>query len=125
MRHREVDRADAERRGPLGEAARETHRRLRTSDDLDLLPGKRPGHAEAERLAHGLLSREAAGVALGRVPTRIAVGALSLGEAAVPEAPVTGERAPDPLDLDQVGADVDAHEMCSSSHSGRWAIEET
>src|SRR5207244_5562203 len=48
-----------------------------------------------------------------------------LGEAALAEARIAGERPPDPLDLDQVGADADAHAMCSSSHSGRFAIEET
>jgi hypothetical protein len=82
MRHREVDRADAQRGGPLGEAAGEAHRRLRAADDLHLLPGEGASDAEAERLADGLLAREAAGVALRRVPAGVAVGALRLGEAA-------------------------------------------
>src|SRR5436190_7589873 len=125
MRHREVHRADAELGRPLGEAAGEAHRRLGPSDDLHLLPGERAGDAEAERLADGLLAGEAAGVALRRVRARVAVGALRLGEAALAKARIAGERAPDPLDLDQVGADAYAHAMCSSSHSGRLAIEET
>src|SRR5215472_12967096 len=125
MRHREVDRVDAERSGPFGETAGQAHRRLRASCDLDLLPRERAGDAEAERLADGLLASEAAGVALRRVRARVAVRALGLGETALAETRVTGERTPDPLDLDQVGADVDAHAMCSSSHSGSCAIEET
>src|SRR5205823_8260726 len=124
VRHREVDPADAERRGPLGQAAREPDGGLRPPDDLDLLPGEGAGDAEAERLADRLLAGEAAGIALRRVRARVAVRTLGLGETALAEACVAAERPPDPLDLDQVGPNAD-HAMCSSSHSGRCAIEET
>src|SRR5579884_4322480 len=100
MGHREVDRGDADALRPGRDAPGEPHRRLRAPDDLDLLPGERPRDAEAERLADGLLACEPAGVALGRVRPRLAVRLLRLGEAAVAEAPVARERAPDALDLD-------------------------
>src|ERR1700755_240206 len=51
VRHREVDRADAESCGALCEAAGEVHGRLRTSDDLDLSPSEGASDPEAERLA--------------------------------------------------------------------------
>src|SRR5690349_17237216 len=125
MRHREVDRGNPERGSPLGETAGEAHRRLRAPGDLDLLPGERARDAETERLADGFLAGEAAGVALRGVRPRVAIRALRLGEAALAKARVTSKGTPDPLDLDEVGADRDRHAMCSSSHSGRWAIEET
>src|SRR6478736_6531529 len=125
MRHREVDRVDPERRRPFRQAAGEVHGRLGPPDDLDLPPREGAGHAEAERLADGLLAREAAGVALCGVRARVAVGALCLGEAALAEARVAPERPTDPLDLDQIRTDVNRHARCSSSHSGSCAIEET
>src|SRR6476661_7480797 len=125
MRHREVDRVDPERRRPFRQAAGEVHGRLGPPDDLDLPPREGAGHAEAERLADGLLAREAAGVALCGVWARVAVGALCLDEAALAEARVAPERPTDPLDLDQVRTDVNCHARCSSSHSGTCAIEET
>src|SRR5439155_15962531 len=125
MRHRKVHRADTELGRALGEAAGKAYRRIRSSDDLHVLPGERTGDAEAERLADGLLAGEAAGVALRGVRARVAVGALGRGETALAEACVARERPPDALDLDQVGADRDGHARCSSSHSGRCAIEDT
>src|SRR5581483_12474621 len=85
MRHREIDRGDAERLGPRREAPREPHRRLRPPDDLDLLPRECARDAEAERLPDRLLAREATGVALGGIAPGVAVRALRLGEAALPE----------------------------------------
>src|SRR5260370_4990235 len=105
------------------ETAREAHGWLGPGDDLDLLPGGGAGHTEAERLAHRLLAREAAGVALGRVRPRLAVRLLGRGEAAVAKPGVAVERAPDAPDLDEVGPDAD--HRCSSSHSGKCAIEDT
>ena len=70
--------------------AREPDARLRPPDDLDLLP--READADAERLADRLLAGEAAGVALGRIRARVAVGLLRLGEAALAEARVALER---------------------------------
>src|SRR5215211_5440529 len=124
MSHREVDPAGAGPAGPGADAARERDGRLGTARDLDVLPGERPGDAEAERLADGLLAGEAGGVVLSRVGPRLAVGALGLGEAALAEGRVALERAPDPCDLDQVDADV----HCDSSRSiqsGRCARELT
>ena len=81
MRHREVDRTDAERRRPLGEAAGETHGRLRPPYDLHLPPGEGAGDAEAERLADGLFAREAAGVPVVAVDIPSGVNAAT-GEVA-------------------------------------------
>src|SRR5262249_54559990 len=89
--------------------------------DLDLLP--REVDAAAERLPDRLLAREASGIALGRVFLRVAVRALRLREAALTEARAL-ERFPDPLDLDQVDADLHDGGV-SSSHSGNCEIELT
>src|ERR1700730_17522598 len=123
MRHREIDRADPAPLGERGEASGEMHGGFRTADDLDLLPREGARDAEAERLAHRLLAGEAPGIALGRVRPRLAVGLLGRREAAVAEPCVALERAPDAPDLDQVRADTD--HRCSSSHSGKWAIDDT
>src|SRR5204863_4141461 len=88
---------------------------------LYVAPRKRACHAEAERLADGLLAGEPAGVALCRVRSRVAVRLLRRREAAVAETGVALERAADTLDLDQVDADL---HPCSSSQSGSCAIEE-
>src|SRR5262249_54597643 len=81
-----------------------------------------------ERLPHRLLCREPTRVVLGRVRLRVAVLPFRLGEAAGPEAvSVALERAPYPLDLDQVDADPrrrGGHRF-SSSQSGSWAMDET
>src|SRR5437762_689848 len=79
-------------------------------DDLDLLPRERASDAEAERFAYSFLAGEPARVALRRVLAGVAVRALRLGEAPLAEALVPRERAPDPLDLDQVGADPHRHQ---------------
>src|SRR5262245_14505079 len=102
MRHREVDRSGPHLVGPRFSPAREPHARLRPPDDLDL-PPREPNPA-AERLADGLLAREARRVVLGRPPAAFAVLALRLGEAARAEASVALERLLDALDLDQVDA---------------------
>ena len=120
MRRRQQER---EPRALVYDAAGEPHRGLGTADDLDVLPREGAGDPEAERLAHGLLAREAAGVALGGVGARVAVPLLGRREAALAKALVPRERASHALDLDQVGADVD--QRCSSSQSGRWLIDET
>src|SRR5205085_5947614 len=92
----------------------------RPPGDLDLLP--READADPERLPDRLLPGEATGVALRRVRARVAVGLLGRREAAVAEARVALERAPDPRDLDQVEADP--HAFCSSQ-AGSWATEDT
>ena len=79
-------------------------------DDLDLLPRERARDAEAERLPDRLLAGEPARVALRRVRPGVAVRALGLGEAPLAKALVPRERAADPLDLDQVGADADGRQ---------------
>src|SRR5439155_21765771 len=123
MRHRQVDRADAGLLGHPSDPAREPHRRLRPSDDFDLLPREGACNAEAERLADGFLPRETTGIALCRVRSRVAVRLLRRREAACAEARVALERAADARDLDQIRAD--ANHRCASSHSGSWLIEET
>src|SRR5437773_9765531 len=105
MGHREVDRARADALGPRLRAAGKPHRRLRPPGDLDVTPGKRAGHAEAEGLADRLLPREPRRVVLRRVRPRVAVRALGLREAALAKARVPLERAGDALDLDRVDAD--------------------
>src|ERR671930_997702 len=120
MRHREVDRAGARALRPRPRPAREAHAGLRPPGDLDLLP--READADPERLADRLLAGEAAGVALGRVGARIAVRLLRDREAAVAEAGVAFEGAPDPRDLDQV--EPDPHPFCSIQ-AGSWATEDT
>src|SRR5271154_2351238 len=108
VRHREIYRRGADGGSTRGEPPRQPHRRLRAPDDLDLLPRERARDAEPERLADRLLAGEATRVALRRVRPRVAVRALGLGETALAEPLVARERTPDPLDLDQVGADTDA-----------------
>src|SRR6266542_4083767 len=105
MRHREVDRTRTGAFGPDGDPPAQPHGRLGTSDDLDVEPGEGACHAEAQRLPHGLLARESTGVRLGRVPPRLAVDALGLGEAALAEARIALERSADPVDLVQIDAD--------------------
>ena len=78
---------------------------LRATRDLDLAPRK--VDARAERLPDRLLGREARRVVLGRVRLAVAVGALSVGKAALAEARIALERPRDPRDLDQV--DANAH----------------
>src|SRR5687768_15979168 len=104
MRHGQVDRARANALGPGARSTRQLHARLGPADDLDLLPGE--AHADAERLAHRLLAREPAGVALRRIRPRVAVRPLGLGEAALPEAGIAVERTLHPVDLDHVEADL-------------------
>src|SRR4029079_1855481 len=92
---------------PLGVArgaTRERDARLGRPDDLDVLP--REPDAAAERLGDCLLAAEARRVALGRVAPGLAVVLLRPREAAVSE-PRALERPHDPVDLDQVGADLD------------------
>src|SRR5439155_15866619 len=85
-------------------------------------PRDRPRDAEAEGLAHRLLAREAARVALRRIRARVAVRPFFLGEAALAEARIALERPADPRDLDQVDADL---HPALSSQSGSCAIDET
>jgi hypothetical protein len=59
--------------GPARDAPAERHRRLRPSHDLDVAPGERARDSEAERLADGLLAREASGIALRGIRARVAV----------------------------------------------------
>src|SRR5688500_2001777 len=125
MRHRQVDRTRldtfGERRGP----SREPNARLRSADDLDLLP--REAHAAAERLPDGLLPGEPARVALRRTGARIAVLPLRVGEAPLAK-PWAGERALDALDLDDVDADLHGAqppERSSSSNAGKCPSDET
>src|SRR5437588_8171086 len=117
VRHREVDGVRPDVLGPGGDAPGETHRRLRTAHDLDVLPRECPRDAEAECLADRLLAGEAPGVALRRIRPRVAVGLLGGGEASIAEAAVPVERAPHALDLDQVCSHPYA-QRCSSSQSG-------
>src|SRR5581483_1136870 len=113
VRHRELDPPGSE---PLGDARRpprQPHARLRTAHDLDLAPGE--VDADAERLPDRLLAGETGCVVLRRVGSGVAVGALGLREAAVAEAGMAVERAPDPLDLDQV--DAEPHRFTGSARS--------
>src|SRR4051794_38971331 len=104
MRHRQLDPARVDTLRPREGLSAQVHAGLRATANLDLLPGE--VHARAERLAYGLLRREAARVVLRRVRLRVAVRALRLREAALPKAvAVTRERTPDAVDLDQVDAD--------------------
>ena len=64
VRHREVDRARADALGERRRPPRQPHARLRSADDLDLLP--RESHAAAERLPDRLLAGEPSRVALRR-----------------------------------------------------------
>ena len=98
--------AGADALGERGRPAAQVDARLRAAADLDLAPGE--VDAGAERLADRLLGGEPAGVVLGGVRLRVAVGPLGGGEAALAEAvAVALERAADALDLDQVDADPD------------------
>src|SRR6185437_10102028 len=122
MRHRKLDspRADALRpgRGP----ALEKHTRLRTTPDLDLLPGE--VDARTERLPDRLLCGEPAGVMLRRVRLRVAVLALGVGEAARLEVvSVARQSAPDPFDLDQI--DADAHAVSGCARASRAVARST
>src|SRR5258708_38248812 len=122
VRHRQVDLSGADALRSIRDAAREVAARLRTADDLDVLPGERARDAEAERLADGLLAGEPSGVALRRVGAGLAVRLLVRGEATVAEVRVALERTADARELDQIGADED--QRCSSIHSGRCPIAE-
>src|SRR5581483_2066921 len=96
--------------------------RLRPAAHLDLLP--REVDTGTQRLPDGFLGCEAAGVVLRRIRLRVAVRALRLGEAALLERlAVAFERAANPLDLDQVDADLHGHRL-ASSQSGSCAIDE-
>src|SRR5690349_12749772 len=124
MRHRQLDPPRPDALCPGRRAAREVDAGLRAPPDLDLLPGE--VDAGAERLPDSLLRGEPAGVVLRRVRLGVAVGALRLGEAACLEVlAVPRQRAPDPLDLDQVDADTHAGQGFCSSQSGSCAIDET
>src|ERR1044072_8302736 len=102
VRHREVEPFCPDLGRPLLHAARQPYGRLRAPGDLDIAPGERARDPEADRLADRLLAGEAGGVVLRGVRPGVAVSALRLGEAALPERRVPLERAADPLDLDQV-----------------------
>src|SRR3954451_68165 len=105
MRHRKLDSTRADVLRPRGRAAAQVHGRLRPPADLDLLPGE--VDAGAERLPDRLLGREPPRIVLRRVRLAVAVRALQPRKAALRQAcPVRLERAPDPLDLDQVDADA-------------------
>ena len=104
MRHGEVDRTCAHLVRPGLRPARELHAGLRPPDDLDLAP--REAHAAAERLADRLLPGEARRVVLRGIPAAVAVLTLGFREAARLEARVALEGLRDPLDLDQVDADL-------------------
>src|SRR5688572_21783633 len=103
MRHREVDVAGSDTFGVGCGSSREAHAWLRAPDDLDLLP--REPHAAAERLADRFLAGKPTGVALRRPGARVAVLALGVGEAALPEARAF-ERPLDALDLDDVDSNL-------------------
>src|SRR6185312_12070618 len=121
MRHRQVDRACTDTLGPGRHPAAEPYGRLRSSGDLDVAPGERARHAEADRLANGFLPREPACVALRRIRTRVAVRPFRFREAALAETRITLECTAHALDLDQVDADG---QRWSSSQSGSCAIDE-
>src|SRR5436190_3317217 len=118
MGHRELDPAGADPFCPRLRLPGKRDARLRTAGDLDLAPGE--AHAGAERLADGLLAGEARRIVLGRVGPAVAVLALGVCEAALAETGVALERLRDPLDLDQVDANL---HLRSSSQSGSAAIE--
>src|SRR4051794_30694866 len=106
MRHRELDRLDADLGRPRGGTAAEVDTRLRPPAQLDLLP--REVDTRAERLADCLLRREPSCVVLRRVRLRVAVRDLRCGEASLLEGgAVAFEGTPDPLDLDQVDPDAE------------------
>src|SRR5262245_33602735 len=125
VRHRKVDRASVHALGEGGGTTGETHARLRAPHDLDLFPGE--VDPAAERFPHRLLAREAAGVALGRIGTGVAVLTLRLREAPLAEAGAL-EGLADALDLDDVDADLHVPRpplSSSSSRDGNWASDET
>jgi hypothetical protein len=103
VRHREIDGARANLVGPGFRLPGELHARLRPAGNLDLAPGE--ADTAAERLADGLLPREARRVVLGRVAAALAVLALRIGEASRRESGIALQRVRDALDLDQVDAD--------------------
>src|SRR5262245_34015679 len=123
VRHRQVDLARPALLRPSRQPAAQPHGRLRPPGDLDLPPGEGPRDAEPERLAACLLPREPPGIALRGVRAGLAIGTFRLREAAFAEARVAVERPANAVDLDQV--DADPVHPCSSSHSGRCAIDDT
>ena len=73
------------------------------SHDLDLAPADSPD-TQPEHLAHGLLGRPATGQVLRPVTD---VGAFCIGQDPLREpVPETGQRLPDPIDLDDVDAQL-------------------
>src|SRR4051795_8241670 len=120
MGHRQVDPAGSRPLRPRQHPAGEPDVRLGPSGDLHVAPRERASDPEAERLADRFLTGEARRVVLRRVWAGVAVRLLRVREAPVAEARISLERASDPFDLDQVGADGHA---VDSRNEGTSAIE--
>ena len=111
------------RREPLRGAAGQAHGRAaaRQVDDLHVAPEHAPAHARAQSLRARLLGREAAGI--GRGPRRAAIGLrpFAICKDAMGEAVAEAfERALDPADVAEVGADAEDHAPRLEHRPGKW-----
>ena len=127
---RDVDDRFVPRRGHLGEAfggpARDLHHRLAGGEvpDRHVLPGDAHAEPGAQRLRAGLFRRPALGIGAGGVGAGLGLALFRLGEDAVAKAvaePV--QRALDPVDVAEVGADAEDHGPLSGRGPGFASVQ--